>query len=292
MSEKPKPGIHENIDFAEYLDWDAANNSALGSLLRSAAHYKARQETDNHTSSEALGFGSFCHTGQLEPIHIAERYVVMPAFEDDLRDEYKVPKASNKYKEKVQQFTEVNAGKEIVSQEWFDKLLGINKSLLNNERAVEYFSGSGPTEVSIVWDDPTTGIRCKGRIDKLNDGKSLIVDLKTTEDASDFSKSIARWHYDRQAAFYSDGLAILTGKTYRFCIVAVEKELPFAVRAAPLSEACVANGRRQYRRCLDLLAECRTTESWPSYDDPDEWDLPAWAMDSIELNVNGTLIEF
>ena len=292
MNEKPKTGIYEDIDFAEYLNWDATNNSSLGSLLRSPAHYKCRKESDNHTSSEALGFGSWCHTGKLEPIRIAERYVVMPAFEDELRDEFKNPKASNKYKEKVQQFAEVNAGKEIVSQEWFDKLLGITKSLANNERAVEYFSGTGPVEVSIVWDDPTTGIRCKGRIDKINDENPKIVDLKTTEDASDFSKSIARWHYDRQAAFYIDGLSILTGKSYKFCIVAVEKEPPFAVRSAPLSEACVANGRRQYRRCLDLLAECRTTESWPSYDDPDEWDLPAWAMDSINLNVHGTLINY
>ena len=288
---KPNPGIHEDVDFSDYLNWECANNSSLSSLERSPAHYQAYKTSDSHTSTTALRFGTFCHTGKLEPIHIAERYVVMPAFEDDLRDEFTNPKASNKYKDKVRQFEEVNAGKEIVTQDWFDKLLGINKSLTDNPRAVEYFNGPGQTEVSIVWDDPATGIRCKGRIDKLNDHSRLLVDLKTTQNGGDFEKSIANFHYDRQAAFYLDGFEVLTGKQYRFAIVAVEKEPPFAVRAAPLSEACVANGRRQYRRCLDLLAECRTKESWAGYDDPDEWDLPLWAMESIDLNVNGTLVK-
>lgn len=290
MSTKLKPGIYDDVDFADYLSWECVNNSSLSSLIQSPAHYQAYKIVDRHTESDALRFGTFCHAGKLEPIQIAERYVVMPAFEDELRDEFKNPKASNKYKEKVQKFEEVNAGKEIISQDWFDKLLGIYKSLSENQRAVDYFNGSGQTEISIVWDDPATGIRCKGRIDKLNDHARLLVDLKTTQNGADFPKAIANYHYDRQAAFYLDGLAILTGQKYRFAIVAVEKEPPFAVRAALLSDACVANGRRQYRRCLDLLAECRTSEEWPSYEDPDEWELPAWAMEAIDLNVNGTLI--
>lgn len=292
MSNKPKPGIYEDIDFADYLSWDCVNNSSLASLNRSPAHYRAYKTADTHTESAALAFGTLSHTGILEPLQIAERYVVMPAFETMLTGDYQKPKATKEYKEKVQQFEEVNAGKEIVSRDWFDKLLGINKSLAANQRASDYFHGSGQTEVSIVWDDPATGIRCKGRIDKVNDPAGLLVDLKTTQDAGNFPKAIANYGYDRQAAFYLDGFAVLTGKHYRFVIVAVEKETPFAVRAAPLSEACVANGRRQYRRCLDRLAECRTSEEWPSYDDPDEWDLPAWAMESVDLNVNGTLVKF
>lgn len=292
----PKPGLYEDVSFDDYLRWPYVNNSSLKAVLRSPAHYQAYLRQPRNEPSDALRFGTFAHAGKLEPIHVAARYVVMPAFEDQVRredgTEFKNPKGSAAYKELVAEFERVNADKELVSQADFDKLCGMLDALRANSRAREYFDHNGPAEVTMVWDDPTTGIRCKGRIDKLDEVNRRAADLKTTQDAADFSRSISKFGYHRQGAFYVDGLEALTGARHEFCLVAVEKEFHYGVRSAPLSADAIAVGRAEYRKALDRIAACRVKEEWPGYDDPESWTLPPRAFHSspVPLNVAGELV--
>jgi hypothetical protein len=161
---------------------------------------------------------------------------------------------------------------------------------MRSERARAYLTERGEAEVSLLWDDPDTGLRCKARIDFLNSG---INDLKSCFDATAFPKSIATYGYHRQAAHYQNGYMILTGEILPFRLIAVEKTQPWGVRAAPLHDEAIDVGRLEVGSALRSIADAYESNEWPCYEDPPSWCLPSYyAGDSepIELTVGGETI--
>lgn len=149
----------------------------------------------------------------------------------------------------------------------------------------------------------------------LERGQNMVVDLKTTDDASleGFSKSIANWRYDVQHPYYLDGLRqalqqsgdqapaegaaelsaywvdqatgmlcrcrpdFWRGEPKHFVFIAVEKRPPYAVGVYVLDEESVELGRAQYRADLERFAECVRTDNWPGYGDKiQKISVPAW----------------
>jgi hypothetical protein len=286
-----EPGIYENIPFDTYLSWPFVNNTLLTHAARSLAHFRFAEQTADDEPTAAMQLGSLVHAGILEP----DSLVVMPCFEDEIRREdgskYANPKATTAYKNRVADFEAANAGKRIVSAGEYESIVGIRESLTGHKRASDYLD-QGSVEVSIVWDDPDSGIRCKGRVDKWSEKECRIVDLKTTRDASEFERAIFKYGYHRQAAFYSDGMHALTGQVHEFAIAAVETDSPFCIRAAPVSDEALAAGRTEYMRLLQDIATCRSRGEWPGYQDPERWELPEWfqSHESVSLNVSGQTV--
>ncbi len=209
---------------------------------------------------------------------------------------YDNPKATKAYKRRVAEFQERNADKIIVPQADFDEMVGVVAALDRDTVAHQWFTAPGPVELSIVWDDPATGLRCKGRLDKWARGLGIVADLKTCRDCLRFPAQIAERHYYRQGAMYLDGLEVLTGEINRFGLVAVESVAPYGVMAAPLREADIAQGRAEYRRSLRQIAEARSLGVWPGYVSPTEWALPAWASrseskDVVTLTIHGKQVQ-
>lgn len=159
----------------------------------------------------------------------------------------------------------------------------------------------------------------------LTSAKNVVVDVKTTEDASieGFAKSIANWRYHTQHPYYLDGLreAIRQGNvTYlpkgeaevsaywidaktgelcrcrpdfwngrpdNFVFLAVEKKAPYAVGVYLLDEQSVELGRAEYRSDLDVYAECRKTGVWPAYSEKVESiSVPQWHFAQSQLKLS------
>ena len=288
---QPPPGIYSGVDFDLYLSWPYINNSSLTPALKSMAHYHAQEPRE---PSKAMRLGTFVHCGALEPSAVEARYVVMPAFEEQVTrpdgTKYDSPKASKAYKDLVAEFTAANTSKQIVTQDDYDKAVGICRALQRSPRAAEAIGPGCQTELSIVWDDSATGLRCKARLDAYSPERNHIADLKSTDDAGELPRAIDRYHYHRQAAMYSDGIEVLTGQRPQFWIVAVETAEPFAVRSAPVGLDTIEAGRQEYRRLLQRIAECQRSGVWPGYNDPDEWSLPESKLPPVELVVGGEII--
>lgn len=287
----PKPGIYKDVPFAEYLAWDAISNSRISMAIRSLMHFR---DGAFKGPSPTLRLGTFIHCGALEPLSIAMRYAVMPPYEKDPRNvtkggERSTSKATTFYRQMEEQFRQANAGKELVEQSDYDTLIGISKSLAKSQRAAEFLSERGDSEVSILWIDDETQLPCKARIDHLNSG---INDLKTCADALKFPKSIATYGYHRQGAHYQEGLAVLTGEEKPFRLIAVETTPPYGVRAAALNEDAIETGRSEVRKALLAIARAKDTGDWPGYEDPSSWCLPSYygGGDEIELTINGETI--
>lgn len=295
MTECPKSGVYLDVPFEDYTKWDAVSNSRLSRMAVSPRHYV----TPVKYSSPALAFGSLTHTGRLEPLALAERYAVQSDWHlDDANENAKGVKTDSKatsyYKNKLREFTKVNAGKEVVSRDDFNRMAAIVRSIDADQTARSLFNEPGPVEVSMVWDDPETGLRCKGRIDKVCSESSRMADLKTTADLRKFPKSIANFGYHRQAAFYQRGWAVLNGgELLEPWLVPVESTPPHCVQSAPVSAVAIAIGEEELNDLLHKVAECHERGEWPGPDGPDSWELPEWATNTkpLELTIGGTTLK-
>ncbi len=281
----PSPGIYRNVPFEIYLGWNGISNSKLNVAKRSLAHYRCERTVEE---TPAMRLGTLCHTGKLEPLALAQRYVVMPPFEDQVRkpdgSQYDKPKATAQYRELVETFQVANLDKVVVTQAEFDVMLGVVTSISQHERAAKALTGE--SEICLIWTDPETGLTCKGRVDCLNISERRIGDLKTTNDASRFESVVYDRGYHRQMSFYLDGLRVLTDEPWFAAdLVAVETSAPYCVRSAPLSDRAYEDGQREFRELLSKIKECHESGDWPGYDSPDAWDRPTWFKqdDSVEL---------
>ena len=276
-----EPGIYYDVPFSEYLQWDAVSNSKLGLAARSAAHYK---HGFGDETTPALRLGSLTHCGVLEPLQLSNRYAVEPNFAGmaenvDKKGERSFSHATTFVKKSKEAFAAVNSRKTIVTQFEYDKVVGIATSL-SKDAKVRSLMANGAAEVSIVWIDAATGLKCKARIDWLQVAPDWIrvVDLKTCRDAMRFENAINDYGYHRQGAFYRRGIKAVFGRDSDHWLIAVEPEAPYCNRTAPVSEMALSYGDEKIGALLELVAECKRSGVWPGYASPVEWDLPAWSM--------------
>lgn len=173
-----------------------------------------------------------------------------------------------------------NPGRIILSPEQWDQLHAMANAVHSHPAAGALLTGCpGEAEKSVYWNDATTGVLCRCRPDWWRDD-NVIVDLKTTEDASPegFAKSMANYRYDVQAAYYLDGIQKATRKRPKaFVFIAVEKKPPYGVGVYVLDSDSLELGRAQYQHDLRIYAECVRTGEWPGYGDKIQTiSLPAW----------------
>lgn len=173
-----------------------------------------------------------------------------------------------------------NPGRMVLSPEQWEQLHAMASAVHSHPAAGALLTSvPGEAEKSVYWIDAATGVLCRCRPDWWRDD-NVIVDLKTTEDASPegFAKSMANYRYDVQAAYYLDGIQQATGKRPKaFVFIAVEKKPPFAVGVYVLDSDSLELGGAQYRADLRVFAECERSGDWPGYGDKIQTiSLPAW----------------
>ena len=286
----PEPGIYHGVSFAEYHEWDAINHSRLPLIDKSPLHCfvgRSYEETD------AMRFGSLVHCGKLEPDSIAARYMVMPDYANhpdnvtSKGDKPASPAATSWYKNKKANFEEVarQLGKIVVTQTLYDNLQFSLAAMLTENRITDAVN-RGKTEVSIVWDDQTTGIKCKARLDCVSD---ILIDLKTHEDAKSplpltdvFDKTMGHRNYYTQAAWYQSGWEAVTGERLPFWFCVVSTTAPIQCIAAPVLEATLKKGRDKNRERIAKYAACKQSGVWPGYKSPEGFELPDYYFESEE----------
>ena len=127
----------------------------------------------------------------------------------------------------------------------------------------------GEHEKPVFWTDDLTGEECKARYDALVEvnGQPIIVDLKTTTDASTdaFMRSAIRLGYDFQSGMYCEGLKRTTGKNPLFVFIAIEKEPPYAVNILQADKLLLMRGYDLFREYIGIYHECKQTGNFYGY---------------------------
>jgi exodeoxyribonuclease VIII len=112
--------------------------------------------------------------------------------------------------------------------------------------------------------------------------EGVIVDLKTCEDASPvgFARSVAKFRYHVQAAFYQQGLNEhnITGFE-KFIFIAVEKSAPFNIGIYKLDYEAIEQGELEIARNLETYRICKETNRWGGYaTEVQKLSLPKYAF--------------
>lgn len=264
----PPPGVYPDIPFATYLAWDAVSNSQLSKLARSPAHLKASwEEPDEDTT--ALRVGRAVHCAVLEPDRFIHDYT---PFDGDRRTK----------DGKAAYAAIIEAGQVALPASEYTIATSIRDAIRAHPSAGPLFAGEGRHELSLIWDDPTTGVRCKARQDRHSPflAGGAIVDLKSTQDAEPgaFARSMFTFGYHRQGAHYVDGAAACGLPAEHFVIVAAEKEAPFGISVFRLNEGAITAGREEVGALLARYQRCVESGEWPGYPaEVRDLTLPDWA---------------
>lgn len=267
-----KAGLYPEMTRAEYDACDAMNQSTLKHGLRSMSALKAAIERGYGEPSDAMRLGTLIHTCILEPELVDERHLVIPDL--DLR--------FKKDKQIYQEARDEAGDRELIQQSDFDQARQISILLDQTPHAMNLLHPDLIHECAAIWwDVERSSVWCKALIDGYLPGR-WIVDIKTTRDASPlgFQRSIVRYGYHIQAAFYQHAIDAVTGDgLLPFYIIALETSDPPQLAVYHMSDEAIDIGRQEYHRLLGEYAACKRHDIWPSYaTDIQEIGLPPWAM--------------
>lgn len=259
----------------EYHSSAGISKSALDTVAKSPRHYWARYVDPSRKPEQptaAMAFGTAVHMAVLEPEAFAKTYVAEPVGIDRRTKEGKAAAA---------EFEAANAGRIVLKADDFARCQAVAAAVRAHPLAGAFLA-NGEAEASFFAKDPETGALVKCRPDWISANGKVVVDLKTTEDASPagFGRSAGSFRYHVQAAWYTDVLDLANKiRPEHFVFLAVEKSPPYAVGVYYCDEATLAAGRELARRDLAALLECQRLESWPDYGtDAMPLQVPAWAL--------------
>jgi hypothetical protein len=284
----PPPGIYPGVPVEDYLAWPYASNSSMGRLVppSTPAHLRAYLD-EPPRDKQSWKEGRALHACILEPKRYAAEYRVAGQCIATTKKGERCSKSGTVAVHGGGEVCSTHAGDYVPDDE---VLLVSPKDATMARRVRESFAAhplAGAfltvpdmmTELSIVWDCPFTGVRCKARLDYYS--RSLmggtILDLKGTRDASPraFAKDAFYFGYPRQSVFYRLGALAVGLPAHVFAVGAIEKEAPFALTIYAVGdEACgplPAPGEdpmhvtAQIIALLKLWDHCHTTGEWPAY---------------------------
>ncbi len=277
------------MDNATYHAHPAISKSHLDKIARSPLHYWARYVDPKRVIPEptpSMRLGNAVHTHVLELDKWDSEWAVAPAGID---------RRTKAGKETWAQFQAIAAGKQALTAEEGEAVHHMGRAVWGHPAAAMLLGMDGEAETTHMWSDSETGLQCKCRPDWLSADGKVVVDLKTTRDASPrgFRHSVMQYRYGVQAAWYSHGIEQSTGiRPEAFIFVAVESEAPYGVGVYAADAELIGHGWQQARRDLQRLAECRETDRWPSYSDSIETlTLPDWAKKGTSAPITTEEIE-
>lgn len=268
---KIDPGIYNDLSGKDYHSSFGISKSGLDKINQSPFHYLYNlQFPDEQT--KAMRIGSALHTMVLEPEKFDLEFIV-PSLPINART--KEGQAAKKALE--------SSGKTVLSIDEHQLVISMTKAIRNHPGANALLS-NGFAEQSIFHKHSDLEVLCKVRPDyrkitKL--GKHIIVDVKTTDDASreEFIRKIVSFRYHVQAGYYWDIVEEATNiPVDEFIFVAVEKNPPHGVALYSCDWYTITTGRYEYLQNLAKYKECLHGGYWPCYgNDAARITLPNYA---------------
>lgn len=261
------------MDNAAYHAHSAVSKSHLDLIARSPLHYWARYLDPDRVAPEptpAMRLGTALHTHVLELSRWDQEIAVAPPIN-------RLTKAG---KEEWTAFMAASADRTVITADDAAQVMAMGRAVLGHPAAAMLLGLPGKAETTHMWTDAATGLDCKCRPDWLTDDGSIVVDLKTTKNASiqGFKRSVADYRYHVQASWYLHGLEQATGRRPdQFIFICVESTAPYACAVYAADAEMIERGHDQAMRDLAKLAVCRAADHWPSYSEQIETlSLPAW----------------
>ena len=288
----PEPGIHLGVPFADYHALKAVSNSGtLKKMRRSALYFDRTRGADSPDTADRR-IGRAVHTLALEPNQFYARFAVLGKCAG-------LTKTSGPCRYNASVIvggvgycgTHAPEGVEPdaldpLSDDQAERARAMADAVWADEDAAALLRRCPLTEVSVVWIDETTGLLCKGRIDRLGESNPIsateFVDLKKSRAAhpDTFAREMLKMGYHTQLAWYGAGLRANGVGDMTPTIVAVNDAAGDDVHEVgvyPLIVDALMLGHESNQRVLAEYAECVRTGRWPGFGTR-PLSVPGWAL--------------
>lgn len=237
-----------------HKDTEKISKSGLDLIHKSPLHYWERYLNPMHEERKtpALILGSAVHCAVLEPSEFGKRYAIAPNVDRRTKDG----------KLLFEEFQKATQGMTILTQDEAYTCERVMEAVQRHEEAALLLSKINKIEQVLEFQD----MKCKP--DGICESLHLIIDLKTTDDASAsaFGRSALKYRYDVQAAFYSDIYEnVYNHKPEGFIFIAVEKLPPYAVAVYVIEDEDIQAGRIKYLADLERWREAKASNNWTGY---------------------------
>jgi len=270
-----------SISNAEYRKKEGISSSDLKTMMKSMATWKYYKDNPGDNDSEALQFGRAYHKLMLEPGDFDNEFIVSPKFD----------RRTKEGKAAYEEFLKNAEGKEVISEDTYQKLLEMQMALY--ETPFVKLLIKGEHEKSFFWTDEETGIPCKCRPDSYGMIKDnyICVDLKTTKDAETdkFMRDALKLGYDIQASHYTKGLENAYDKPFKFIFIAQEKTAPYLVNVLEADEYFMRSGEELRSKLLEDYKKAEETGIYEGYMTENgginSLSVPAWLKDSLAVEI-------
>jgi len=276
MKKITKAGVYRDLDKEDYFanaEW--INNSRLKRCRKSLSLFKYFEDNPPPERKEVFfDFGKTFETALLYPDQLLDEVAIMD--EDKwiaaaLKQNPKLtkPKSSKVFTTLKDQWEVENEGRSFITTEDMSKVEQMVENCKKNKVINSLISvPENEIEVSIFYVDET-GVKLKSRTDVLNPENQVIIDVKSTEDASpeNFARSCAQHDYPWQAttqikAVESAGLF----EVNRYFWLVVEKQPPFNAQLYEFQQADREHYRAEVDYHLSLLAEAQKSQIYKGYE--------------------------
>jgi hypothetical protein len=245
----------------DYYAIKALSHSMLSCLAQNPMECKMRYVDDPPTlpkkDSAAFAMGHAVHCLALEPDEFEGRFVSFP----------KVDRRTKEGKEFAARFEAENKGKIILDPQEFQDAMACVQALNNHPEFAAIMAQ--PRRVEVPFEFELFGHEFKAKPDAIIDSMKLILDIKTTDDASPhrWQWSAVDYGYHRQQIIYQQALWQDTRDDYRFIFAVVEKPKP-STRGIPptvalyeLDDTTIEMGKQDTWRLVQDY-EDRTANGW------------------------------
>ena len=252
-----------------HADVSRISKSGLDLIAKCPAKYWHKylnHDREPEKKTEALIVGNAFHVLTLEPDVFPHHFVIKPKF------------SGTGSVAKREAFELEHADHDIITMDQYDTVRLMRDSVMRHPVASRLLD-VGQAEQVLQWDDLATDAPCKARMDWFNTSMRFIVDLKSTDDASDeaFARSAFKYRYHVQDALYFDGALANNLEPNGMIFIAVEKTPPYLVNVFYFEDTVRDFSRRVYRQDLATYMRCRSTNQWPGYDTKAKpLSLPGW----------------
>lgn len=277
-----KPGIHTDITIEDYhQDKSWLSATGLKRAARSMSEYKYFLDGgyDSETKAE-FSFGNAFELALLSPKEFEQKVAIMQteawrAFALAEKPDLKNPALSKSYQDLKKDFEAKADAKGMykigdVGKHSFETIEKMMESCYRDKWIQELIKNI-QYQNTLCWIDPATQIQMKTRPDICKVNKNVLVNLKTTTDASPakFSRDLADHDYPLQAIVEMEG-AIRTGlmpQIDKYFWLLVEKEPPYNAVLYEFDRSDWESVKLAYGFLLNRIKRCTEENFWPGFTD-------------------------
>jgi hypothetical protein len=263
-------GRYDNVPESVY---HAMTGYCSSTYLRKLIINPAEAQLEFGEETAAMALGSAIHSLVLEGEDaLRERFIFLPEdapkkVSDRSRDAAKPSPSTLKAIEWWDHFEMEADGRTILSADDEVTITNCAIEVFKHPWAGRLLrSTMGQPEISIIWTDPPTGIRCKARVDRYHDKLKAPVDLKSTADARmrGIMSSINKYKYVVQFGHYINGMLISGMEAETYIAAFCQTKPPYLVQCGQIAPEKLVSGSQRASWALQIEAECRQMKSYPN----------------------------